>query len=374
MSVLFTPLTLGSTTIQNRIGMVALTRNRTTDSIPNEVMLEYYVQRAVGGAGIIVTEGTLITRYGYVDNVPGIYNKEQVAGWKKITDAVHEAGSKMYCQRLLAGRTSHPDAPQQIKAGEPVYGPSAIPARGGKFRFIAGEPGYVTPTEVPDPTVIVDQFKAAAANAKEAGFDGVELHGTNGFLVEQFLDSTANKQTDKWGGSPKNRARFALEVLKAFIEVWGPNAALKISPSGGPNDVGMPLPETIETFGYLLREVDKLGLAYVTLMRYSAMLDPEYDGKKRGTPHDVLETFAPCLPTTPIFVNSGVTPAEAEELVGGGVVSGVFIGLSWITHPDLGKRIQARKPLDNVPDFAHLYGADGVDPALGYLDYKASVY
>ncbi|KAJ7669140.1 hypothetical protein B0H17DRAFT_1162245 [Mycena rosella] len=296
--------------------------NRSTDSVPNEVMLEYYVQRA----------GTLITRYGMeVDNVPGIYNKEQVAGWKKITDPMHEAGSKMYCQ--VPSRTSHPDAPQQIKAGE-------ICTSNITYTF--------QPIEVPDSSVIVEQFKAAATNAKDAGFDGVELHGTNGFLVEQFLDSMANQRTEKWGGSPKNHARFVLEVLKAFIEVWGPNVALKISPSSGPNDVGMPLPETIETFGYLLREVDKLGLAYVTLMRYSAI----NAGKKRDTPHDVL----------------------AEELVDGVVVSGLFIGLSRITHPDLGKHIQAGKPLDNIPDFAHLYGADGVDPALGYLDYKAAVY
>ncbi|KAJ7118736.1 hypothetical protein C8R44DRAFT_878292 [Mycena epipterygia] len=371
----FTPLKLGSITIQNRIGMSALTRNRSTATIPNEIMLKYYVQRAVGGAGLIVTEGTLITRQGSEwPQAPGIWDKSQVDGWKKITDAVHDAGSKIYCQLWHLGRVNHPEAPEQIAAGVPVYGPSAISARGGKFRFLPGHPGYVTPTEIPDPTVIIAQFKQAAINAKEAGFDGVELHGANGYVVAQFLDSNSNKRTDKWGGSPENRARFALEILKALVEVWGPDVSLKINPAGGYNDMGMPLQETIDTFGYLLREADKLGLSYVTLVRYSAGLDPEYDGVKRGTVHDVVETFSPFLKNTHICVNCGVTPAEAEELVSSGKAAGVFFGLNWVTHPDVGRRIKENKPLDNAPDFAHLYGAVGVDPALGYVDYKGAVY
>ncbi|KAJ7702265.1 hypothetical protein B0H17DRAFT_1043447 [Mycena rosella] len=372
---LFNPLKLGNITIANRIGMSALTRNRSTDTVPNEVMQKYYVQRAAGGTGLIVTEGTLITRQGTEwPQAPGIWDKAQVAGWKKITDAVHETGGKIYCQLWHLGRVSHPEAPQQIAAGVPVYAPSAIPARGGKFRFLPGRPGYVTPTEIPDPTVIIAQFKQAAINAKAAGFDGVELHGANGYIVAQFLDSTANKRTDKWGGSPENRARFALETLKALVEVWGPNVSMKISPAGGYNDVGMPLQETIETFGYLLREADKLGLSYIALMRYGAALDPEFDGKKRATQHDVVGTFSPYLEKTHIFVNCEVTPVEAEELVSSGTAAGVFFGFPYVTHPDVARRIAAGKPLDNVPNVAHLYGAEGVDPAIGYVDYKEAVY
>ncbi|KAJ6631414.1 hypothetical protein B0H10DRAFT_2172359 [Mycena sp. CBHHK59/15] len=375
MSLLFNPLKLGSTTIPNRIGMSALTRNRSTDTVPNEIMEKYYVQRALGGAGLVVSEGTLITRQGSEwPQAPGIWDKSQVAAWKKITDAVHAAGSKMYCQIWHLGRINHPDAPEQIAAGVPVYAPSAISARGGKFRHIPGSPGYVTPTELPDPTVIIAQFRQAAVNAKEAGFDGVELHGANGYLVHQFLDSTANQRTDKWGGSPENRARFALEILKALVEVWGPDVALKISPAGGYNDVGMPLQDTLDTFGYLLREVNKFGLAYVAAVRYQAYLDPEFDGKKRATPHDVVEAYGPLLTNTPFFANCGVTPDEAETLVASGKVAGVFFGMNWVTHPDVGRRIKEKKPLDNVPDFAHLYGAPGVDPALGYVDYKEAVY
>ncbi|KAF7353647.1 Artemisinic aldehyde Delta(11(13)) reductase [Mycena venus] len=372
---LFTPLKLGDVTIQNRIAMSALTRNRSTETVPNDIMLKYYLQRARGGAGLIVTEGTLITRQGTEwPAAPGIWDKSQVAGWKKITDAVHEAGSKMYCQVWHLGRVSHPKAPEQIAAGVPVYAPSAISARGGKFRFLEGHPGYVTPTELPDPTVIIAQFKQAAVNAKEAGFDGVELHGANGYIVHQFLDSNSNKRTDQWGGSPENRARFALETLKALIEVFGHNVSIKLSPSGGYNDMGMPLQETIDTFGYLLREADKLGLSYVTLVRYSAGQDPEYEGVKRATNFDVVATLSPFLTKTHLFVNSGVTPAEAEELVSRGTAAGVFFGFNIIVHPDLGRRIKEGKPLDNVPDVHHLYGAEGVDPAIGYVDYKEAVY
>ncbi|KAJ7626922.1 flavoprotein NADH-dependent oxidoreductase [Roridomyces roridus] len=374
-SALFTPLKVGSVTVPNRIGMSALTRSRSSASVPNDIMKDYYDQRAAGGAGLIVTEGVLITRQGTEwPNAPGIWNDEQVAGWKKIIDSVHAHGSKIYAQLWHVGRVAHPQAPEQIAAGVPVYAPSAISARGGNFRHIEGAPGYVTPTEVADPTILVALFKQAAVNAKKAGFDGVELHGANGYLIHQFLDSTSNTRTDQWGGSVENRARFALETLKAVIEVFGPDVAIKVNPAGGYNDMGMPLQETLDTYEYLLREADKLNLAYVCLARYSPWLDVEFDGKKRATPHDVPETYAPFLPSTNIWVNTGYTPEEAETAVSSGKIAGVFFGMAWITHPDVGKRIQKGKPLDNAPDYATLYGAPGVDPAKGYTDYKAAEY
>ncbi|KAJ7623482.1 hypothetical protein FB45DRAFT_753025 [Roridomyces roridus] len=374
-SPLFTPFQLGSVTIPNRLGMSSLTRNRSSATVPNELMKQYYDQRACGGAGLIVSEGVLITRQGTEwPNAPGIWDKVQVREWKKITSSVQALGSKIYAQLWHLGRISHPEAPEQIAAGVPVYAPSAISARGGRFRFIEGCPGYVTPTEIQDPTILIAQFKQAAVNAKEAGFDGVELHGASGFLVHQFLDSTSNKRTDNWGGSVQNRARFALETLKALIEVYGCDVAIKLSPTGGYNDMGMPLKETIDTFSYLLREINRLSLSYVCLVRFNAIYhDPEYDGKKRAIRHDVLETYAPFLGNTPIFINSEVTPAEAEELVGSGRVAGVFLGIDWITHPDLGRRIQAEKALDNVPDYGSFYGTPGMDPAVGYIDYKVAV-
>ncbi|KAJ7718645.1 hypothetical protein B0H16DRAFT_1433275 [Mycena metata] len=375
MSVLLTPLKLGTTTISNRVGMSALTRNRSSNTVPNDLMLKYYVQRATGGAGLIVSEGILISRQGTEwPAAPGIWDEAQTEGWKKITDAVHEAGSKIYAQVCLVGRTSHPDAPEQIAAGTPVYAPSAISARGGKFRFLPGAPGYVKPTETEDPTILIAQFKEAAINAKAAGFDGVELHGASGYLVHQFLDSTSNQRTDKWGGSSENRTRFALETLRVLVEVFGADVAVKLSPASGYNDVGMPLQDTIDTFGHLLHEADKLGLAYVTLVSLSFPFTFTFAGDGSAPPHDVVSTYSPFLTQTPIFVNSGVTLAEAEELVGSGQAAGVFIGMDWVTHPDLGMRIQAGKQLDNMPDFATLYGAEGGDPAVGYLDYKEALY
>ncbi|KAJ7073590.1 flavoprotein NADH-dependent oxidoreductase [Mycena amicta] len=383
MSTLFTPLKIGTITIPNRVGMSALTRNRATKTVPNDIMREYYVQRAEGGAGLIVSEGVLITRQGTEwQEAPGLWDQSHIDGWKKIVDGVHatSTGSKIYAQLWHLGRVSHPEAPEQIAAGVPVYGPSAISARGGKFRFLPGKPGHVVPTELPDPKTIVAQFKQAAINAKAAGFDGVELHGANGYLIHQFLDSSSNQRTDAYGGSPANRARFALETLAALQEVYGADVAIKLSPTGGYNDMGMPLDETIATFGYLLEQIQKLStpLSYVVLTRYNTYLDVEFDGKLRATNHDVLDTFKHYFShsQTPLFINSGLTPAEAESLLanGSGTVAGVFFGVPWLTHPDLGNRISKGKPLDNVPDMKTFYGAEGVDPALGYTDYKPAVY
>jgi len=370
------PLAIGDITIKNRVGMSALTRNRAPHTYPTDLMKEYYVQRVLGGAGLIVTEGTLVARQGTEwQHAPGIWDAEQVTGWKKIVDAVHEAGGHIYAQLWHVGRVSHPDAPEQKLAGTPVYAPSAISARGGKFRFIPGTPGYVTPTAVEDPWIIVAQFKQAAINAKEAGFDGVELHGANGYLITQFLDYTSNQRTDQWGGSVENRARFGLEVLKVLKEVFGRNIAVKLSPAGGYNDVGMPLPDTVETYKYFITEVEKLDVAYITLVRYSPTLDVEFDGKKRATQHDVLETFRPFVKTSKLFLNAGVTVEEGEQLIAAGKVDGIFIGFNWITHPDLLKRVLHSKPLDNIPDIPHLQTkSEGGDWSVGYTDYPVAVY
>ncbi|KAJ7139514.1 hypothetical protein C8R44DRAFT_939379 [Mycena epipterygia] len=381
MPTLFSPITLGSVTLQNRIGMGAMTRNRADAStVPNALMVEYYLQRAQGGCGLIVNEGTLVTRQGTEwPRAPGIWNAEQIAGWKTIVDAIHTTETKVYCQLWHLGRSSHPDAPEQLTAGQathhrlqPVYAPSAIPARGaGKFRFLPGAPGFVTPTAVEDPTTLIALFKQAAINAKAAGFDGVELHSANGYLVHLFLDSTTNTRTDQWGGSVANRARFGLEALKALIEVYGPDVGIKLSPAGGYNDMGMSLAETIETFTYFIGEADKLGLAYIMLARYLPVLDIELDGKLRGTPHDVLATFRPAVTRTHLFANGGFTPAEAEAMVAAGTIDGVFFGVPWIAHPDLAKRIQHGKPLDNVPDVGNFYysGDERVEARRGFTDY-----
>ncbi|CAK5273565.1 unnamed protein product [Mycena citricolor] len=367
---LFTPVTLGSVTMPNRIFMAPMARNRSSDTVPNDIMREYYVRRVRGGAGLIVTEASLVSRQGTEwQDSPGIWNTEQMEGWKKIVDAVHEEGGRIFCQIMHTGRASHPDAPHQIASGEPVWAPSAVRAAGGKFRFIPGVPGYAMPTEIPDPWKMVELFRIAALHAKEAGFDGVEVHGASGYLITQFLDPSVNKRTDEWGGSPENRARFPLEILKAVRKIWGPNVGFKINPAGGYNDVGFPLEETITSFGYLLSEVDKLGLAYVCILRYLDLFDPA----KRGTPHDVWEIYAPYLKNTPLIPNGGITPEQALEWVESGKFPAVSIGIPWMSHPDLGRRIRAGKPLDNKLDGPHVYGG-AFEPSIGYLDYPEATY
>ncbi|KAF9010821.1 flavoprotein NADH-dependent oxidoreductase [Cyathus striatus] len=376
-SVLFNPLTLGSITIPNRITMAALTRSRAPDSVPQtDVVKEYYVQRARGGAGLIVTEGALITRQGTEwTHAPGLWNSEQAAAWKEIVDAVHAEDTKIYIQVWHIGRLSHPDAPQQKLAGVPVYAPSAIAAKGGRFRELPGEPGYVTPTAVEDPQILIQLYKDSSVLAKEAGFDGVELHGANGYLITQFLDNNSNQRTDKWGGSIENRSRFGLEVIKAVKEVFGDDVAIKLSPAGGYNDVGMPLQDTIETYSYFIKEADKLGLSYIELMRYAKIFDTIVDGKGRATKHDIFETYAPLIKNAKFFANVGVTPEEGATLVSSGKADAIAIGFNWITHPDLAKRIKHGKPLNNHPDMPHLqWGKDEEDMRIGYTDYPEAIY
>ncbi|PPQ89268.1 hypothetical protein CVT25_001352 [Psilocybe cyanescens] len=369
---LFRPLKVGSITLKNRITMAALTRNRAQGTYPSDIMKEYYVQRA--GAGLIVSEGILISRQGTEwPLAPGLWDDQHVAGWKKITDAVHEAGTHMYAQLWHTGRTSHPDVPEQKLSGAPVYAPSAISARGGKFRQLPGAPGYVTPTAIDDPWVIVKQYKHAAVNAKKAGFDGVELHGANGYLVAQFLDNNSNKRTDQWGGSVENRCRFGLEVLKVLVEVFGSDVSVKISPCGGYNDVGMPLQETLDTFSYFITEAEKLNLAYFTLVRYAEAFDVVLDGKRRATKFDVLDAFRPYIKKAKLFLNAGVTPEEGSELVEAGKVDAIVIGFNYVTHPDVAQRVFRNIPLNNVPDIKHMQTKGDADWSTGYTDYPTAV-
>ncbi|KII89057.1 hypothetical protein PLICRDRAFT_175292 [Plicaturopsis crispa FD-325 SS-3] len=364
---LSTPLTLGATVLSNRVVMSALTRDRAAGNVPNTLMAEYYAQRARGGAGLIITEGVLISQQGTEwPNAPGIWNAEQVEAWKTIVDAVHAEGSHIYAQLWHTGRVAHPDAPEQKQAGTPVYAPSAIPVAGVQFRFLPGGPTAPAPTPIEDPSLLVAQFKAAAINAKEAGFDGVELHAASGYLVHQFLDLNSNKRTDSYGGSVENRARFGLEALKALVEVWGPDrVAVKFSPGGGRNDIGMSLEDTVETFGYFITEAQKLPLAYICLSRYN----PMYDFTKRGTPHDVFTTFRPFVTSARLFLNGQVTPEEGDRLLEEGKIDAAVFGSGWIANPDLAKRVLKDIPLERKLDFATLYGA--ANGAKGYTDFPS---
>ncbi|KAF5346008.1 hypothetical protein D9758_013870 [Tetrapyrgos nigripes] len=378
LSTLLTPLRLGPLRLRNKFLMSALTRDRCyPTNVPTDMMVEYYRQRAKGGASLIVSEGILIERQGTEwPHAPGIWSEEHIAAWKKITDAVHKEGAYMYAQLWHVGRVRHSDAPEQIASGQPIYAPSPIAARFGKFRFLPGEPPCSTPLEIQDPTEYVDMFRQAAINAKKAGFDGVEVLAGGGYLIHTFLDNTSNKRTDAWGGSVRNRARFGLEVLEVVSEVFGANrVGVKLSPASGHNDVGMPLKDTLETYSYFVSEADKLGLAYMVFIRDIDFFDPVIDGQKRGTPHDMVSSYKHLLQNSLFFLNGEFTPIPAADAIASGRADGVFFGRPFINNPDLPKRIEKGIPLTMEMDITTLYGpTDGIVKDVealrkGYTDY-----
>ncbi|THU98430.1 FMN-linked oxidoreductase [Dendrothele bispora CBS 962.96] len=385
LSTLFTPLPLScQLTLRNKFFMAPLTRDRNVPTnVPTDLVVEYYRQRAKG-ASLIVSEAVLVSRQGTPwPHAPGIWSEEQVVAWKKITDAVHEEGAVMFAQLSHTGRINHAEAPEQIASEKPIYAPSAITARSGsgnfKFRFIPGEPGPSSPTGIPDPRQLVQVYKHAALNAKRAGFDGVEVDAGGGFLIHQFLDNTANRREDKWGGSVENRARFGLEVLKIVKDVFGPGrVGIKLTPAGGYNDIGMTLEDTIETFTYFIAEADKLELTYMTFLRYDEAHDPIIDGKRRAIKHDMIKTYRSLLKDSKFFVVGGYTPFEAAELISSHKVDGVFFGRPWIANPDFPNRVRFGLGMSEI-DMKRLYGPrDGrvlgeEELAKGYTDYPLAV-
>jgi len=318
-----------------------------------------------------LTEGTLISQQGTEwPNAPGIWSNEHVTAWKRITDSVHKYDAKIVMQLWHLGRVCHPDMPEQKKAGVPVPGPSAVAARGGKFRLLPGAPGYITPEAIKDPRTFIDLYKKAAENAKAAGFDGVELHSANGYLVHQFLDFNSNQRKDEWGGSIENRCRFGLEVLKVLISVWGADrVGIKLNPCGGYNDVGMPLQDTIDTFSYYISQIDALKPAYVQLVQYVPVMDPTFDGKKRGTSHDVLATYGPLIKNASTFLNGTLTPPVASKLIQDGKIDAAVFGQLWISQPDLQNKFVKGLDTNVAPNPKTFYNFPEGQPEVGYTDY-----
>src|SRR6202790_3111420 len=253
------PIRIGDLSLPNRVLMAPLTRSRATeDRIPTDLMLEYYVQRA--SAGLIISEATCISplSVGY-ERTPGIWSDEQIAGWRRITDAVHSAGGRIFLQLWHVGRISHPI----LLNGETPVAPSAI-APEGRVNLLRPYQCYVTPRALAHAEIagIVEDCRRGAENAQRAGFDGVELHGANGYLLDQFLQDGANKRTDAYGGSIRNRARFPLEVTEAVLAVWGPDrVGYKVSPNSGFNSMSDSDP--IATFSYFADELSRLKLLYL---------------------------------------------------------------------------------------------------------------
>lgn len=351
MSELFSPLKFGAFEVRNRVFMAPLTRCRAYEGrIPNDLMREYYVQRA--SAGLIFTEATSVTPMGvgYPDT-PGIWSREQVAGWKKITAAVHEAGGKIVMQLWHVGRISHPI---YLDGALPVA-PSAIrPA--GHVSQVRPIKEYVTPralelNEIPG---IIETYRVGAQNAKDAGFDGVEIHGANGYLPDQFLQSGTNHRTDEYGGSLENRARFLLEATDAAISVWGAErVGVHLSPRGDAHD--MSDSDAAKTFGYVAQQLGERGVAFLCAR----------EGLEGG------ERFGPTLKKTfqnagggAYIANEAFTLESAERVLDAGEADAVAWGRLFISNPDLPLRFETGAPI-NAGD-PNTYYAEG---ARGYTDY-----
>jgi N-ethylmaleimide reductase len=362
MSKLFEPTSVGTIPVSNRVAMAPLTRNRSPGAVPNDLNVEYYRQRA--SAGLIISEGTAITHQaqGYAD-VPGLYRPEAIKGWKKVTDAVHAAGGKIVTQLWHVGRISHTSL--QPDGGAPVA-PSAIAAKSKTYVLNADGTGSFVETSQPRaletaeiPGILEDYRKAARA-AIEAGFDGVEIHAANGYLLEQFMRSNSNERTDQYGGSIENRIRLTLEVVEAVTkEIGADRTGIRISPTTPANDVADPDPKTVYTA--LVEALAKFDLAFVHVIEGAT-----------GGPRDVLPFDWKALKAAyraasgkgAWIANNGYDRASAIEAVESGYADLVAFGRPFISNPDLVRRLKEDAAL-NALDAATLYGGG----AEGYTSY-----
>jgi len=352
MTDLFSPLKLGKVELPNRIFMAPMTRNRAPDNIANAMMATHYRQRATGG--LLITEGSQISKQavGY-PATPGIYSSEQVQGWRQVTDAVHAEGGHIFLQLWHCGRVSHPD----FHDGEPTVAPSAIRPAGDAFTFEGLKP-FETPRELTlsEITDVIEDYRKGAANSIAAGFDGVEIHGANGYLLDQFLRDGSNRRSDGYGGSIENRALLMLEVTKAVCdEIGADRVGIRLSPLQPFNDMKDSDPEA--TFSYVIEQLNDFGLAYlhVTEMGSEApgVAGPAFDlGKLRAIWKGTYIT------------NFGYDSARGNAAITEGVADAVAFGQPYIANPDLVARLQSGAEL-NAPVMETFYGGD----EHGYTDY-----
>jgi len=353
MSRLFSEYRLGDVVLNNRIIMAPLTRSRAIDNLPNDLMRTYYQQRA--SAGLIITEGTSPSPNGLgYPRIPGIFSDEQVEAWKPITEAVHEQGGKMFMQLMHTGRISHP---LNLPAGARVLAPSAVAAAEQMYTDAEGMQPLPVPEamSVDDIRSTIEEYAQAARNAVAAGFDGVELHAANGYLLEQFIRPNTNQRDDEYGGGIENRARFVMEVVDACTDAIGHHkVGVRLSPYGVFND--MPLYEEMEAdYIYLAQELDSQDVVYVHLVDHSSMGAPE-------VPASIKEIFRDEFCGTLIL--SGGYDAECAEKDMPGKTDLVAVGRPFLANPDLPARWQSNAEL-NEPDYDTFYTPD----EKGYTDY-----
>lgn len=353
MPDLFTPLQVGALTLPNRILMAPLTRCRAdADHVPSAIMAEHYAQRASGG--LLIAEATMAMEGNssfWME--PGIYSDAQVKGWKAVTDAVHAKGGRIFLQIWHGGRACHP----LLNHGAQPVAPTPLPIVGDEVHTPEGKKPYVTPRELSDDEIpgIIAGFKKAAENAKAAGFDGVEVHGANGYLLDEFLRDGANKRTGPYGGPIENRARLLLEVTAAVCEVWGSDrVGVRISPLNSYNSMIDSDPVGLTT--YVATKLSELKIAYLHVMR------ADFFQAQSG---DVV-TPARAAFKGVLITNMGYTAEEATKAIADGSVDAVAFGTSFLANPDLPARIKAGAPL-NAPNSATFYTPGPV----GYTDYPA---
>ncbi|WP_223641314.1 alkene reductase [Corallococcus sp. EGB] len=354
---LLSPFGLGRLELKNRLVMAPMTRSRALadGNVPNPLAVTYYAQRA--SAGLIVTEGTQVSPQGvgYI-RTPGIHSPEQVAGWRKVTDAVHAAGGRIYAQLWHVGRVSHPD----FHGGALPVAPSAIPVEQEVFTF-QGKKRAVTPRalETEELPGVVEQFRQAARNAKEAGFDGVELHGSNGYLLDQFLRDGSNHRTDAYGGGIEQRARFPLEVARAVAEVWGAErVGYRLHPQNFPY-AGMTDSTPVETFTHLARELGRLGLGYLHVTEN--VTGPNAPAPEQRITPRIREAFPGAL-----IANGGYDAQAGEAVLERGEADLVAYGVPFLANPDLPERFRRSAPL-NTPDAATFFAGE----EKGFTSYPA---
>ena len=343
-----TPIQFGELKLKNRVVMAPLTRSRATaDRVPTAMMAEYYAQRA--SAGLIISEATVISEEanGY-ENTPGLFTEAQVEGWKQVTDAVHAKDGLIVAQLWHVGRVSHPD----LLKGETPVSASAV-KQAGYVSLLRPKREYVVPRplEISEIHAITEQYKQAAIKAKAAGFDGVELHAANGYLIDQFLQSKTNLREDEYGGSVENRARFLLEVVDALIEVWGAGrVGVHLAPRGDEHDMGDANP--LETFGYVMQELGQRQIAFFFTREYLAedSISLEMKARSNGVPY---------------IANMRLSREDALELLASGKAEAVSFGKAYIANPDLFERLLEDEPLNELK----LENMIGTDVAEGYIDY-----
>jgi N-ethylmaleimide reductase len=356
MSLLFSKATLGNLTLQNHLVMSPLTRNRATGNIPNELMAEYYAQR--GSAGLIVTEGTSPSPNGLgYPRIPGIFSKEQIAGWKLVTDAVRPKGAKMFMQFMHCGRIGHP---LNLPKGARVLGPSAVAAAGDMYTDAEGMKQNAMPQAMTEADIrtAIEEFAQGAKNAMAAGFDGVELHGANGYLLEQFIRPNSNQRTDRYGGSIENRARFVLEVADAVIKAIGKDkVGIRLSPYGVFND--MPLYDGMDAdYTWLAQQLNARGLVYIHLVDHSPMGAPK-------VPDTIKQMFRSTFKGK-LILSGGYDAARAESDLAAGKCDLIAVGRPFLANPDLVARWKSGAAV-NQPDMDTFY----TPGAKGYTDYPA---